>query len=78
MFGLEKKRKKPFEFDLEKELKTNGQKRAKVIDDIGHRKSELKTMIREGAKSEEFEQCGVLLQGYEALEAVVEMIEKDK
>ena len=77
MFGLEKKKKKPFEFDLEKELKADTQKRAKIVEDIGTRKQKLKALIRDGAKSEEFEQCGLLLQGYEALERVIDTIEKE-
>lgn len=77
MFGLEKKRKKPFEFDLEKELKADTQKRSKILEDVAARKEKLKALIREGAKSEEFEQCGLLLQGYEALEQVIDTIEKE-
>ena len=78
MFGLKKDKKKhPFEFDLEKDLRQDSKKRTKVIDDISHRKQELKTLLREGAKSNEFEECGLLLQGYEALERVIDCIEKD-
>ena len=79
MFGLEKKNKKrkPFEFDLEKDLKSDSKKRAKLIEDITQRKAELKSMLREGTKSEDFEQCGVILQGYEALEKIIGDIEKE-
>lgn len=78
MFGLKKDRKKqPFEFDLEKDLKQDAGKRTKILDEIGHKKQELKTLLREGAKSQEFEECGLLLQGYEALERVVHSLEKE-
>lgn len=79
MFGLEKKKKKvkPFEFDLEKELKTSESKRLKLLEEISRRKGLLKQMIREGAKEGEFEQCGILLQGFEALEKTLAQITQD-
>ncbi|MCF7851944.1 MAG: DUF5398 domain-containing protein [Simkaniaceae bacterium] len=77
MFGLEKKKKKPFEFDLEKELRKDPKKRAKMIEDIARHKHELKAILREGTKTKEFEQCSLLLQGYEALETVINNVDKD-
>jgi hypothetical protein len=79
MFGLEKKKKKQkaFEFDLEKELKSDGHKRAKLLEEISKHKLSLKTMLREGAKGSDFEHCGVLLQGFDALEKTIHQIEED-
>ena len=70
MFGLEKKRKKPFEFDLQKELKKT--KRKKEILDIVETKSQsLKEALRTGRASDNFDQCGIILQGYAALAKVI-------
>ena len=74
MFGLEKKRKKPFEFDLQKELKKT--KRRKEILDIVETKSQsLKKALRTGEASENFDQCGIILQGYAALAKVINRTE---
>lgn len=70
MFGLEKKKNHPFEFDLEKELK--GSKRKKEILKLCQEKTnQLKTALREGKASENFDQCGIIMQGYAALEKVI-------
>ena len=71
MFGLEKKGNKPFEFDLEKELKKDEKRKKEVLDQIEKRTLELKEALREGRASENFDQCGVLLQGYAALGKVI-------
>ncbi|MBF5059366.1 DUF5398 family protein [Candidatus Neptunochlamydia vexilliferae] len=72
MFGLEKDDKPPrFEFDLEKDLKSSKEKK-KVLDQIDAQTNQLKTTLREGAASENFDKCGVLLQAYGALKRVVE------
>lgn len=70
MFGLESKEPKRFEFDLEKDLKKEGTAK-KVLDQIDARSNELKSALREGKASENFDQCGVLLQAYDALGRVV-------
>lgn len=70
MFGLESKEPKRFEFDLEKDLKKSGNAK-KVLDQIDARSNELKSALREGKASENFDQCGVLLQAYDALARVV-------
>lgn len=73
MFGLEDKGKKnqAFEFDLEKELKKDDKRKKEVLDQIDQRTQELKGALREGRASENFDQCGVLLQGYAALGKVI-------
>ncbi len=73
MFGLEKNDKPPrFEFDLEKDLKKSSSEKKKVLDQIDAQTNALKTTLREGAASENFDKCGVLLQAYGALKRVVE------
>lgn len=73
MFGLEKDKDKPkrFEFDLEKELKENNKEKKRVLDQIEAQTNQLKTTLREGTASENFDKCGVLLQAYAALKRVV-------
>ncbi|WP_420422056.1 DUF5398 family protein [Simkania sp.] len=70
MFGLEKKKNKPFEFDLEKELKSTKRKK-EVLTICEERTKQLKEALREGTASENFDQCGIIMQGYAALEKVV-------
>lgn len=73
MFGLEdKKRKddKPALFDLEVDLKT-AKKRKEIITKIEGRISQLKAILRSGQSKEEFDELGILLQGYAALQKVV-------
>lgn len=74
MFGLEKGKNKPFKFDLEKELKSR--KRRKEILAICETKTNaLKETLREGKASENFDQCGIIMQGYGALKKVVEKVD---
>ena len=70
MFGLEKKKNKPFEFDLEKDLKSS-KKKKEVLSICEERTKQLKEALREGKASENFDQCGIIMQGYAALEKVV-------
>ncbi|MCB1107522.1 MAG: DUF5398 family protein [Chlamydiia bacterium] len=73
MFGLEKgKEPKRFEFDLEKDLKSSDKEKKRVLGIIDAQTNELKTTLREGTASENFDKCGVLLQAYGALKRVVE------
>ena len=73
MFGLKKDEKpKRFEFDLEKELKSSDKEAKKVLDQVEAQTNALKTTLREGTASENFDKCGVLLQAYGALKRVVE------
>lgn len=76
MFGLEKEKDKGkpqrFEFDLEKELKGKPEEKKNVLNQIQAQTNQLKTTLREGTASENFDKCGVLLQAYAALKRVVE------
>ena len=71
MFGLEKKDKKPFEFDLEKEVRKDDKRKKEILDQIEKRTQELKGALREGRASENFDKCGIFLQGYAALSKVI-------
>ena len=70
MFGLEKKRKKPFEFDLEKELKKD-KRRNEILEIVETKSQALKQALRTGEASDNFDQCGIILQGYSALARVI-------
>lgn len=73
MFGMEKRKGKSaeiFQFDLEKELK-DPQKRKEYAKRIETRISKIKEALRKGSKKEEFDQLGVLLNGYHALTIVL-------
>jgi len=80
MFGLEKgpgKGKGMFEFDLEKEFKTNPGSKAKLVSEIEEMILHLKNLLRRGIDSnEEFEEHGALLRGYAALKKVINRIGK--
>ena len=80
MFGLEKgpdKNNKMFEFDLEKDLKTNPGNKKKLSKEVEEKILELKTILRKGIDSdEEFQEHGVLLRGYAALQKVIHRIGK--
>jgi len=77
MFGLEKKKKpKAFEFDLEKQLRSSKDEAKKVLHQIDSQSRRLKSALRKGQASENFDQCGTLLQGYAALRRVVNRVTK--
>ncbi len=71
MYGLEDKKKKLFVFDLENDLKKNPKNAKEVFDKIDASISEIKTSLRKGEKSADFENLGVVLQGYTALQKVL-------
>ena len=70
MFGLEKE-KKPFQFDLEVELKKDKNKARKRLDEIEERIHDVKKEIREGKNSKELDDLGVILHGYTATKKVL-------
>lgn len=65
-----------FEFDLEKEIKDNKVRGKEILHTVEERMSELKKMLREGAHEKDFDQLGVLLQGYTALQKVIKKVAK--
>ena len=76
MFGLEKKKRKPFEFDLEKEIKKDKKKKKEVLLEVEKKSQALKESLRDGTAQDNFDQCGILLQGYAALNKVVDRISR--
>lgn len=74
MFDLEKKPKEPFSFDFEKEMKENPEKAKKMLSIVQERMNDLKNMLRQGAETDDFDEYGVMLHGYAALERVLKRI----
>jgi hypothetical protein len=78
MFGLEKKPKQRFEFDLEKELKGDGHRLQDTIKTTENKIQEVKQLLRQGTASANFDQLGILLHGYAALQRVLNRLPKNK
>jgi hypothetical protein len=78
MYGLEKKPKHVFEFDLEKDLKKDPSKVRELLKTTEHKIQEIKTQLREGAKGPELDQLGALLLGYTALQKVLKRLTNKK
>lgn len=76
MFGLEKKPKERFQFDLEKDLKSDPNKLGELIKTVENRIQEVKQLLRQGSGSESFDQLGILLHGYAALQRVLNRMGK--
>jgi hypothetical protein len=75
MFGLEKKpTNAPFEFDIEKDMKGDPDKKKKTLKIIEEKVVEIKGLLRQGAGSADFDNLGVLLHGYAALQRVLNRI----
>ncbi|MBS0629835.1 MAG: DUF5398 family protein [Verrucomicrobia bacterium] len=79
MFGLEKKPKEPFQFDLEAEMHKDPTKAKALMKEIDERIGKLKNLLRQGAETDDFDEYGVLLHAYAALQRVLKrVIEKKK
>lgn len=78
MYGLEKKPKHVFEFDLEKDLKKDPKKVQELLKSTETKIQEIKNQLREGAKGPELDQLGVLLHGYTALQKVLNRLATKK
>lgn len=78
MFGLEKKGKALFEFDLEKELKSNPSKTKDLLKKVENQIQEIKNILRQGTESEDFDKFGILLHGYAALQKVLTKVANKK
>ncbi|NGX39499.1 MAG: hypothetical protein KR126chlam1_00828 [Chlamydiae bacterium] len=77
MFGLEKKEpKEPFQFDLEVDLKADPKMADAMLKSVQERLGKLKDLLRQGAENEDFDEYGVLLHGYAALEKVLKKVMK--
>lgn len=78
MFGLEKKGKALFEFDLEKECKSNPSKAKDLLKTVENQIQEIKNILRQGTESEDFDKFGILLHGYAALQKVLTKVASKK
>ena len=82
MFGMEKDKEKKtkkgislFEFDLEKDL-AEMEKQKEHARHIQERITQIKYVLRKGSKKEEYDQLGILLNGYHALAVVLGRVVK--
>jgi len=78
MFGLEKKGKALFEFDLEKELKSNPAKIKELLKTVENSIQDIKNILRQGTEAEDFDKFGILIHGYAALQKVLTRIANKK
>ncbi len=78
MYGLEKKNKPLFEFDLEKDLRGNPEKMDLFFKEIEGKIAKTKDAIRDGSPGALTDELAILLQGYNALIKVVRRFEKVK
>jgi hypothetical protein len=78
MYGLEKKPKMVFEFDLEKDLKKDPTKVRELLKSTESKINEIKTQLRQGSKGAELDNLGVLLHGYTALQKVLNKLSNKK
>lgn len=82
MFGLEKgqqNRREKFHFDLEMDITKHPQKTKKMLQEIDEKINNIKETLRKGTSSKkENEELGILLQGYTALEKVINVVDKSK
>jgi len=76
MYGLGKEPKGKFAFDLEKEIKEQPTHGKKILDKAEQRTLEIKKQLREGVDSKDFDQLGILLHGYAALQKVLKKVMK--
>lgn len=78
MYGLEKKPTAVMEFDLEKDLKKDSSKLQSLMKSTEHKIQEIKGTLKHGSTGEEFDQLGVLLHGYMALQRVLNRFGRKK
>lgn len=76
MYGLEKNKGEAFIFDLEKEIKSNPERGPQILNSVGNKIEQIKKHLREGASEQEFDQMGILLHGYTALQKVLRKVAK--
>jgi hypothetical protein len=74
MFGLEKKPGEKFAFDLEKEIKERPIRGKEILEKVEKRIHDIKKNLREGADEKDFDQLGILLHGYAALQKVIRKV----
>jgi hypothetical protein len=76
MYGLGKEAKERFAFDLERDIKTKPGRAKEILTKADERIHEIKNLLREGLNEKDFEQLGILLHGYTALQKVLKKATK--
>lgn len=76
MFGLDKGKDTGLSFDLEKELKSGGDKASEMKHLLSSRIEELKNLLRKGEDKRLFQETEILLHGYMALQKVTDKMSK--
>jgi hypothetical protein len=71
MYGLGKEEKGKFAFDLEKEIKEKPTHGKKILEMAEQNILEIKKHLREGVETDDFDQLGILLHGYAAVQKVL-------
>lgn len=77
MFGMKKDQKpgpKKFMFDLELQIKDNPAEGKKMLEKAASRMQEVKNALREGVNEKDFDNLGILLHGYTALQKILKKI----
>ncbi|HSX03505.1 MAG TPA: DUF5398 family protein [Rhabdochlamydiaceae bacterium] len=74
MYGFEKKGRGPVQFDLEVDLRSDPEKAKKLLKEVEGKIFELKNLLRQGAETDDFDDYGVLLHAYAALQRVLNRI----
>lgn len=63
-----------FAFDLEKEIHANPHRGKEILEMVEKRISDIKKHLREGTNEKDFDQLGILLHGYAALQKVLRKV----
>lgn len=74
MYGMEKKSRNYFEFDLEKELTSNNKKKTSLIKEAQDNIAEIKAAMKKTNDKGILESFGTLVHGFTALERVLKKI----
>jgi hypothetical protein len=78
MFGLEKKPKAPFTFALEEDIQKEPEKKKLLLQEVEEAIQRIKSELRSGTNTEDFDNYGILLHGLSSLQKVVKKIPDHK
>ena len=76
MYGLEKKPGEKFAFDLEKDIQEDSKLKETILEKVESKTKKIKESLQKGQDEKEFENLGILLHGYTALQKVIRKIAK--
>ncbi len=74
MYGLEKEKIKKFDFDLEVEIRKNPSRKKEIISNAKSKANEIRNELKAKQRPANFEDLAHLLNGYDALEKVINKI----